>query len=204
MFPKVYTLRGMSFVEMIIVVAMFSLLMITIGNSVSNLYKANAYTFQQAYQVSNARSGVAGMSHDIREMTYGADGSYPLAIMQPNEIGFYSDINNDGVAEYVEYQLATTTSLLRRVYIPTGTPPTYNKATPNETDTLSTYVQNALQGTSTFMYYDMNGTLATSSTLVTSIRYIKMQAIVNIDPVRNPGEFMLQTSVALRNIINSI
>jgi hypothetical protein len=61
-------------------------------------------------------------------------------------------------------------------------------------------VQNGLQATSTFFYYDVNGTAVTNSSNITDVRYVEAQIIVNIDPIRDPGQFMLRSSAALRNV----
>jgi hypothetical protein len=99
----------------------------------------------------------------------------------------------------VTYTLQGTT-LVKKVYNATGSPPTYNLTTPQETQTLSEYVQNALQATPIFVYYDADGNPATAASTVTDIRYISLSIIVNIDPIRDPGEYMLRSSAALRNL----
>jgi len=194
----------MSFVEMIIVLTIFSILMIALGNSIATLYRTNAYTIAQSYQVFNARRGIESMVRDIREMTFADDGAFPLARMEDHLIGFYSDIDRDDSVEYVEYELATSTILTKRVYDATGGTPAYNTTVADETLILSEFVQNIIDATSTFMYFDTTGTLATATTSVTDIRFIRVQSIVNIDPVRDPGQFMLRSSASLRNIIDNI
>ncbi len=201
---KVNQQKGMTFVEMIVVTAIFALIMIAIGNTVATFYKTNAYTIAQANEVANARKGVQTFIRDVREMTFADDGTFPLAKMQDNLIGFYSDIDRDSSVEYVEYELTGTTTLVKRIYNATGTPTTYNIAIPDETYILSRYVQNIPQGTSTFMYSDTYGNPAGATTTVTDIRYITMQIIVNIDPIRSPGQFMLRSSASLRNVMDNI
>ncbi len=195
--------RGMTLVEVMVSVSLFTIIMLAVTSSIAALYKYNSYTISQTYQVYHARRGVESLVRDVREMTFADDGSFPLARMENNIIGFYSDIDRDDSVEYVEYELATTTILYKRVYNATGTPVTYNLTEPDEIHVLSEYVQNMLQGTSTFFYYDRSGNLANSSTRVTDIGFIRVQAIVNIDAVKNPGQFMLRGSAALRNIINN-
>jgi len=50
------------------------------------------------------------------------------------------------------------------------------------------------------VYYDAEGSLATATSTVTDIRYVGVSIIVNIDPVRDPGQYMLRSSAALRNL----
>ena len=196
--------NGMTLVEVIIYTAVFGLVMLAVGNGVALLYKSNAYTIAQAYQVQYARRGVQAMVRDIREMTFADDGTFPLARMEDNLIGFYSDIDRDDSVEYVEYELEASTQLTKRIYNATGSPVTYNTVTADETLILSEYAQNLIMGTSTFSYYDTNGNLATSTTGVTDIRYVQVRPIINVDPIRSPGQFELRSSAALRNVMDNL
>jgi Tfp pilus assembly protein PilW len=195
-------MRGLSLVETVIIVALFSILMIVISESVASFYRLNAYTIAQAYQVDAARRGVDLLVRDLREMTFADDGTFPLVSMGTTSVGFFSDIDRDSSVEYVVYRLASTT-LMKYVYNATGTPPTYSTSTPAETSTLSEYVQNSLQNVPMFVYYDEDGKKATATTTATDIRYVGVNIIVNIDPVRDPGEYSLRSSAALRNLIQS-
>ncbi len=195
--------KGLTYIEMIIVVSLYTIILLAVGNSISSFYKYNAYSFAQSSQVAEARRGINRMVRDIREMTYGDEGSYPLLIMEEHKIGFYSDIDRDDSVEYVEFSVSSTT-LEKNIYNATGSPPTYSTSTIAETHTLSTYVQNIPQATSTFVYYDVNGDEATATSTVTDIRYVEVRLIVNVDPIRDPGEFMLRSSSALRNLKDNL
>ncbi len=190
--------KGFTLVEAIIVVAIFTLVMFALFQIIAAFYKYNAYSLAQSYQINHARRGMENLVRDLREMTFADDGTFPLEIMEENKVGFYSDIDRDLSVEYIEYELATTT-LYKRVYGATGNPPVYS-STPESTFIISEYVQNLNQGTSTFSYFDSTGTEVTSQHNVTDIVYVAAQIIVNIDPVRDPGEFMLKSSAALRNL----
>ncbi len=80
----------------------------------------------------------------------------------------------------------------------------YDFTTPDEELILSEYVQNIEQATTTFFYFDSNNVELDSSSLLTDVRYIKTQIIVNIDPIRSPGEFMLRTGIAPRNLKDNL
>jgi prepilin-type N-terminal cleavage/methylation domain-containing protein len=190
--------KGFTLVEVVIVTSIFTVVMLAMFQSIETFYAFNAYSIAQAQQVDHARRGMEILIRDIREMTFADDGTFPLAIMEPHRIGFYSDIDRDDSVEYVEYTLATTT-LEKRIYGAVGNPPVY-ATTSESVHILSKYVQNINQSTSTFHYYKQDGTKATATSTVTDILYIKAQIIVNIDPVRDPGQFMLKSSAALRNL----
>lgn len=193
---------GLTLVEMIVVVSLFALLMFAAMSSIAWFYRFNAYSIAQAYQVEHGRRGIDALVRDIREMTFADDGTFPLAIMGEHHIGFYSDIDRDESVEYVEYELNGTV-LEKRIYDAAGTPPVYD-STPEETYIISEYVQNDIQATTTFQYFDRNGAPATATSTVTDIKYVEAKLIVNIDPVRDPGEYMLRSSAALRNLKDNL
>ncbi len=199
---------GFTLVEMIFVVAMTVLLMAVIMNSVVNLYQTNSYTIAQSNEIDVARRGLQEWQRDAKEMTYSDDGTFPVAIMNTHEMAFYSDVDGDPAVEYVRFLLSTTTAtttLYKYTHEPTGTPPVYNLVTPSRTETLSEYVQNLVQATSTFLYFDTNGApLTSTSSLLTDVRYLETRIIVNIDPLRSPGEFMLRGGVSPRNLKDNL
>lgn len=191
--------KGMTLVEMIVTVAMFSLISLAIANALVMFYRANAYTLEQAYEVNSARRGLELLTRDLREMTYSDDGTYPLAQMATNSIAFYSDVDRDNSVEYIRYVLSGTT-LFKYVYNATGSPIAYPTTTPSETHVVSQYVRNVSQATSTFRYYEDGGKPSSATSTVTDIRYILMTLIINVDPNRSPGEFTLRSTAAPRNL----
>lgn len=195
---------GFTLVETIMVVSLYTIMLIVITASITDLYKTNGYTIAQSYEVDQARRGIQTLVDDAREMTYADDGTFPVAVMEAARIGFYSDVDNDPLVEYVEYVLSSTT-INKRIYKPTGSPPVYNLVTPVQTNILSEYVQNNIQGVTTFSYFDSAGNQLTStSSLLTDVRYIETKVIVNIDPHRSPGEFLLRSGVAPRNLKDNL
>jgi prepilin-type N-terminal cleavage/methylation domain-containing protein len=195
-------IKGFTFIEMIVVLALFAILSLAIADAILMFYRANAYTLEQAYEVNSARRGLELFTRDIREMTFGDDGTYPLATMGTNTIAFYSDIDRDSSVEYVRYTLSGTT-LYKYIYNATGTPIVYATTTPSETHVVSEYVRNNTQATSTFRYYIEGGSIATATSTVTDVRYVLGTLIINVDPNRSPGEFSLRATAAPRNLKTS-
>jgi len=194
----------MTLLEVVIVLSIYMLLMGAVSTSVIYLYQANGYTIAQSYEIDHARRGLQSFIRDVREMTYADDGTFPIAVMEDHRFGFYSDVDRDDSVEYTEYVLATST-ITKYVYAATGTPPVYNLVTPVSQETLSEYVQNIIQSLDTFRYYDADGVEVTGAgALLTDVRYIEARIIVNIDPNRSPGEFLLHTGVAPRNLKDNL
>ncbi len=195
--------RGMTLVEMLVTIALLTIMMTTIFSAVYYFYRYNAYALAQTAEVDNARRSMSRLTRDIREMTYAEDGSFPIVVKEDHLLGFYSDIDYDNSVEYVEYELATTT-FYKRTYNATGVPPTYNLANPDEVIIISQFVQNNLQATSTFSYFDTLGNRLDSTDLLTDVRYVSVQIIVNVNPIQAPGEFLLRTSIAPRNLKDNL
>ena len=194
---------GMTLVEMLVAVGIYTVLMLAVLSSIAALYRYNAYAIEQSGEIESARRGITQWNRDAKEMTTAEDGTRPLAIMEEHRLGYYSDTDSDDSVEYVEYILASTT-LRKFTYNPTGSPATYDKTTPDTVEILSTYVQNINQATSTFLYFDATGNTMASTSPPINVRLITSQLIVNIDPDRNPGEFMLKSSLAPRNLKDNL
>ena len=139
----------MSFVEMLVALALYVIVGGAMFTSIIAFYRYNDYTIAQAYQVTNARLGVENMVRDLREMTFADDGSFPFVSLGSTTVSFYSDIDRDDSVELVTYELIDTT-VTKYVYNASGTPPTYPTSTPGEVLTISRYVQNNLQGIPNF------------------------------------------------------
>ncbi len=194
---------GMTLIEAVVAVGLYTILSVVIMATITDFYKFNAYTLEQVDEIENARRGMTQWNRDAKEMTTGEDGSFPIAVIDEHRFGYYSDTDQDDMVEYVEYILATTT-LRKFSYNPTGTPASYDLTTPDMEQVLSLYVQNINQGTSTFMYFDNNGNKLSSTSPIINVRYIQAQMIVNIDQNRSPGEFMLRSSLAPRNLKDNL
>lgn len=191
--------RGFSLVETLVVLALFTVLSLVITNAIASFYRQHAYTIAQSYQVEHARGGVELLVRDLREMTFAENGAFPLVDMGTSSISFYSDIDRDASVELVEYEL-TGTTFHKYVYNATGTPPAYDTDTADEERTLSEYVQNGLTAVPIFTYYNEAGDEIPATASITEVRNIEVNVIVNIDPIRDPGEFMLTSGANLRNL----
>ena len=198
--PNTPIQAGFTLIETIIIVALNSVLLFVIIATITQLYKNHSYTFEQSNEIEVARRGMGTWVRDAREMTTGANGAFALVRAGTSTIGFYSDIDKDNSIEYVEYVLGTSTTLRKFTYNPTASS-TYSTTTPNSTEIMSEYVQNGRQTIVIFRYYNSSGNLiASPQAMISDITYITMNIIVNIDPIRSPGEFMLQGSAAPRNL----
>lgn len=182
---------------MLVTVAIFTILMIAIVESVQFFYRANTSSLEQSFQIDSARRGVEFMVRDIREAQNGDDGSHPIAAMGSTTLTFFSDTDKDASVERIHYELSDT-FLYRNVLDSSGAPPTYTGA--GSTSTVSDFVRNDEEGIALFRYYDENGVEITNYTLIGDVRTVTVNLIVNILPIRAPEEFTLRSSATIRNL----
>ena len=191
------TLRGLTFIEMLITIGIVATIMVAVVNSILFFYRANNTALEQSYQIDSARRGTEFLVQDLREATHGDDGSYPVASIGTSSLMFFTDVGDDQIVERVTYTLSGAT-LYRTVLAPSGTPPSYT--TGAATTTISTYVRNIEEDEPVFRYYDRDGVEVTDMTRVGDVRFVSVSLVVNILPTRAPEEFTLRASATLRNL----
>lgn len=191
------TSRAFTLTETLVVVALVSLVGVGIQYAIQYFYRANNYVLQSTVAVNNARLGVSTIASNLREATYGDDGSYPIVSAATSSMTFHGDIDKDGGVERVSASLIGTT-LYRVVTNATGSPPSYTGQAP-ATTTVVSYVKN---GTSTpvFRYFNSAGTELTGTVNVSEVRSVSVTLLTDVNPLRAPEIYSLTQSASLRNL----
>ncbi|MBI5456702.1 hypothetical protein HY969_03085 [Candidatus Kaiserbacteria bacterium] len=189
--------RGMTFIEVLVSIAVFVFAIIAIVSSVLYFYRTNTYAIEQASAVSSAQRGIEETVKTIREASYASNGAYPVVSIAPNDFTFYADIDADPFVERIRYYVQGT-SFFRDVTNPAGDPPTYGA--PQTTSVISETVRNIEQGIPTFQYYNLTGGEITNFAQIAEVRLVTMNIVVNVDPYRLPNQLTLRSNAALRNL----
>ncbi|HEX8947013.1 MAG TPA: type II secretion system protein, partial [Candidatus Paceibacterota bacterium] len=179
-------MRGFTLIEMLVTIAVFSVASVALAFVIQYFYRTNAYVFEQTAAVESARNGIIHAMRDLREASYGSDGSYPIVSAATSSVTFYVDEKGDGVIDRVRYYLGGTT-LYRGVTAPAGNPPSYTGQS-EATDTIATYVHMS-PSTPIFRYYDANGTELVPPVDVADIASVNTTVTVNLNPARAPDDF---------------
>ncbi len=190
-------LRAFSLAETIIVIAIIGVVGLALNSMIGYFYRSNAYLLQETSAIDSAHRGLEFAFGNLREASYGDDGSYPVENAATSTVTFYSDVDKDGPVEKVRLYLASGT-LYRGVTNSAGNPPSYAGQT-ESTFTISTSVVN---GTSTpiFRYYDATGAELTGTVDTSKISSISTTLRVDLNPLRAPDIFTLTGRATLRNL----
>lgn len=190
-------IQGFTLIEMIVVIAIVTIVGTSLSGIIRYFYRTNDYVLQEETAVANAREGLVASMSNLREASYGDDGSYPIGSAATSSVLFYSDLNGDGSVEKVQYYLSNTT-LYRAITYSTSSPPVYTGQSA-ATSTIASYVVNATSSP-IFQYYDDNGTLLTSPINIGSIASILTTLQIDVDTHRSPSTYTLLGSATLRNL----
>ncbi len=188
-------------IEALVWVTVFVVSMMALIVSLLSFYRANNYTLDQAQAVSDARRAIDRVVQTLREATYSSEGAYPIIAMSTSSITFYADVDEDPLIERVRYFLSGD-AIKRGIVDPSGDPPAYTAA--EIVATTSEHVRNLSLGQSFFTYVNENGATITNLTDVASLRFVTVEAVVNVKPDRLPNELTIRSAAALRNLDNAI
>ena len=191
--------KGFTLTETLVVIGIFGMLMILLGGLITNFYRQNEYALQQSNAISSARSAIKIMVQDLREAVPSQSGSYPLELINSDEITFYSDIDRDDSVEQARYFINVENQLIKETVEPTGFPAVYDNAN-KETKIVANYIMNDQMNVDLFSYFDENGQEIVDLSDLDSVRFIEVNVVVNVDPARQPEEFVLRSSAYLRNL----
>ncbi len=189
---------------MLVYLSIFSIIILTITYSVTSFYRYNSYGLEQSQAIDSARRGIDPTINNIREATYSDEGAYPIINASVNSFSFYSDINRDNSIEKIRLFLDTSTYTFKKgVTESAGDPLTYD-GQPETILTLADNVRNIQQGVNIFRYYDNVGVEVVDLSNISSISFVSMSVVVNVNPARAPNDFTLRASAALRNLKSNL
>ncbi len=189
---------GMTLIEAVVWIGMFTAVMVALMGSLLYFYRTNHYVLEEASATTSGQHGIDKLVRVIREASYSNNGAYPIISMGANQLSIYADIDNDTAVEKIAYYVQNT-ALYEDIVNPTGNPSTYTSAT--STSDISDYVHNIEQGINTFTYYDKSGGIITDYTRVADVRFVVVNLIVDVNSNDRPGQLTLRSSAALRNIV---
>lgn len=190
----------MTLVEVAVWIGVFTCASLALTQSLLYFYKVNRYTLQEATAISSAQHGMDVVVRALRTASYSNIGAYPIVSISPSQITFYANVvKNDPLIQRVRF-FVQGNALYEGTIEPSGNPLSYPAASEVLTK-LSDYVQNASLATTTFSYFDQNGSPITDYTNNSAVRYVTVSLIVDVSTSTSPNQLNLISSAALRNLV---
>lgn len=201
---KVWKKAGVSFIEMIIAIAIFSIGIVGFTFLFSSVWKNNAYTYELGKASMGASQGMTKMVSYFRKARQGDDGAYPILSASDNELILFSDYDKDEITERLHFYRSDNQLLMGYREPSTGLPKTYAVGD-QETVVIADNIVNEAN-VPLFYYYNKdypgditNNPVATPAN-VWDIRLIKVLIKVNIEKGSATDVRELRSFVELRNL----
>jgi type II secretory pathway pseudopilin PulG len=201
--------KGISLVDTLIAITIFSFLMISVGIMVVHFMRTQTDTLQQIRSASEARIAIKRLSRSLTNMSNGADGSFPVVSANDDELVYYSDLDGDLVTERIRYYVAD--QIIReeilffdstsQTYTQTGKQDKYiiGSVINTAAEPLFLYYQKGYDGLNTPETYQL-----TEPINIAQINSVEINLMVNVDPANNPDTFNIKEHINLRNLHKSI
>ena len=195
----------MTLVEAAVAVGISVVVLVAVSAFESNIFLFKDSISGTFDSVQNAEMILKTMAKDLRSASIASDGSFAIAQASTSTLVFFVDTNNDGIKERVRYSLASST-LYRAVAIPAGSPLSYSGVT----ESTSTLLRSVSNGTSTDMFqyfdstYDGNESPLAQPVTLTTIRLVKINAVLAAGTVRAPLVKTYTMQVMFRNLKDNL
>jgi len=199
-------LKGLTLIEMLMSIAIFTMGIGGFTLLFSKTWKANSYVLESGQSSMKASQGVNRIVDYIRRAKQADDGSYPVRSADGNELVLFSDYDKDGATERLHFYKSGS-NILMGVTNPTVTLPKTYPANDQEIINVVSDVVNE-SDEPIFYYYnkdypgdDVNNPIATPVVShLADIRLIKVYLEINTNPNKLPNNVEIQSFVEMRNL----
>lgn len=188
---------GLSLIETMISMSILLLVMIVGSEFIINGFRSIAFESEQQTAIKEARQAIDIVAKEIRKANSSARGDYAIASASPQSLIFYSDSDNDSVMEKVRFYLDTNTNIFKEEITEPGTPNDYTGT--STVSNVASYVNN--QTEPIFIYHNANNAVTNT---INSIRLIKINFKINVNPAIAPQDYYVETDINLRNLKDNL
>lgn len=190
--------QGFTLVETLIAVSITTLIITVVGLFQSNVFTNDRFVRTRLIAIEDARTTLRRFLEETRNISYGHDGSYPIALSNNNAFTFYADVDGDSFKERVRYFTATSSNqviLKKAILKPTGSPLAYTGT--EKVTTLVTNIRNINQNL--FSYYDTGELLLSGAVVPSLVRSVALSLLVGVDGV-GTSTVSFQSRSTFRNL----
>ena len=173
----------MTIIEILVAVGILGLIMVSIGSFQTDIFNYNKFSEDSLSGIQDARSILRVMVKELRS----------------------TSPSSDGLKEKIRYFIENKT-LKRGSIKPSGNPLTYN----NVNEKFSTLAYNIVSATSTALFEFFDDNYAGTSTpliypiSVTDIQLVRINLLIDADPIKLPELKTYTSQVSLRNLKDNL
>ena len=195
----------MTIIEILVAVGILGLIMVSIGSFQTDIFNYNKFSEDSLSGIQDARSILRVMVKELRSTSPSSDGSFAINQVATNTMTFFVDTDADGLKEKIRYFIENKT-LKRGSIKPSGNPLTYN----NVNEKFSTLAYNIVSATSTALFEFFDDNYAGTSTpliypiSVTDIQLVRINLLIDADPIKLPELKTYTSQVSLRNLKDNL
>jgi len=192
--------KGYSLPEIIITVAILTLIIGAVGAFQSDIFSLNRVIQVGLNNQYEAKKILKPFTNEVRGAVSSDTGSYALEEVGTSTFTFYSNIDNDAKIERVRYFLEGDT-FKKGITESSGDPVSYDENNEQIVQVVHNVVSDNI-----FEYYDSNydGTASTSALVFpvspSQVRLVRVILEVDDDLNKEPAPLALETRVSIRNL----
>jgi len=200
---------GFSFLEVVFFVAISAIILVAVMGIKNNVGNLQNFINQKLMSRQDLDQTFQILVTEVRSAQPSGLGAYPIVAATSTSFTFFSDVDKDGLVDRVRYFLSTSTVsstvtnvLNRGIIEPVGSPFVYSTSS----EKISTVVNNIITSTSTaiFEYFGSSATTTAVSLSypvdISSIRFVKINLFVDINPGVSPKASLFTDTVTIRNL----
>jgi prepilin-type N-terminal cleavage/methylation domain-containing protein len=206
-YRRTYRPRGVTLIELLVALVIGTMLTVAVIDVARTTFRFSLQEPQALHYIDQSRGVESTFMSELRDASYGSDGSYPLYEASTTEIIFFSPYHMGGSVARVRYfasSTASTSNLYKGVTLPTGSPASYVLA--NEKKTLVATL--APTTTPIFTYYDQNyfgsSTPLAQPVSISNVTFVQMLLVVPKGDVHATGTFTLTAGASVRNLKSNL
>lgn len=186
--------RGMTFSEVIVAIAIFSIVMVGVNQLFIKSWQNYNLVIHTSESSIAANRGASEVVNVLRKTTNPDNGAYPILSAGSFDIKFFSDIDKDDVVEKVHYYLSGT-NLMVGTSESSGFPPVYPVGDTESSVLIRNVVNN---GTQPLFYFYDGGNNIISDTVgnLNDIRMVEVNLFID----RKEGDLNIESYASLRNL----
>lgn len=196
---------GMTLVEVLVAIFVFSICMAGFSYLFAKSWKSNAYILEMGQASASASSGVNKLVEIIRKARQGENGNYAIVSAENNSFTFYADSDGDGIAERVHLYFENQEVKMGMTEPQGGAVKSY----PTGDQEIVSVVKNVLNdsGESIFQYYNrdypadqVNNPIDTGTSDISEIRMVEIYLKINTNRNKIKKDLELRSFVEIRNL----